>query len=186
MSRRSRMGWWSLVVLLAAAAFAGWSVFYVDQSRTQQQTAVGQLKTVQDYAQTIQTFRVQPNRVADREMQLTLLARLVEYAADEAGIDRQALDRIWPQPARRIRDTPYLRKSTQLVIRGVTLPQAVTFLHQLTHAGDQSLSLDSLRLSAARGSEWSSQTPETWTVEATVSELLYQPLATDTQVAQQN
>ncbi|MEM8738839.1 MAG: hypothetical protein AAGG38_10240 [Planctomycetota bacterium] len=172
--------------LLLAAGFAGWSMLHLDQARTQQRAAATQLASAQRYTQTIQKHREAPTRIADREMQLTLLARLVEHAADEAGVSRQKLDRIWPQPPRRVSDSPYLRKSTQIVVREITLPQAVTFLHQLTNTRDVSLSLDTLRLIASREAERSNGSPETWTVEAAVSELLYQPPAARHRVAQRN
>ena len=114
----------------------------------------------------------QPNRIDDQEREVALLARLVEAAADQAALPRQSLERIWPQPPQRLGDTAYQRHATQLVVRDVTLPQAVRFLRGLA-TGPKPLDIDQLRLSAPRGSAPTAPgITETWTLEASVS---YQP-----------
>lgn len=184
-----------LVLIAVAAIFAVYSTWRVHEARTGLEQNVALLNEIERYARQVQTHRQAPRLVSDREMELTLLARLIERAADGAGVPRQALDRIWPQPIRRVGDTAYQRKSTQLVVRGVTLPQAVQFLHALTQS-DTPLSIDTLRLSAPRiapritagshSDESPGGTAETWTLETTVSHLLYQPTAEGPSLATRN
>lgn len=181
-------------LLFISMGFAVYSGLRLRDARSGYTHETHQLVEAQGYAQKILENRDVPQLVSDREMELTHLARLIERSADQAKVPRQALDRIWPQPPRRIGDTVYQRKATQLVIRDITLPQVIRFLHGLA-VGDSPLRIDSLRLSAPRNSSAthsagrqtnSSPSRETWTLEATVSHLLYKPAADQSSVAQRN
>jgi len=181
--------WLGGSLIVAAALFAAVSYWQLLAAQTEAQISSRLLSESHGYAQQIEQGRSSPAVVSDQAMELTLLAHLIERAADEAGVNRQALDRIWPQPPRRVGDSPYLRKATQLVVRDVTMAQGIGFLHRLT-TGDSPMNLDALRLSAPRASTSAaggslsasrrrSQEPETWTLEATVSQLIYHPTTTD-------
>ena len=172
--------------LLAFVAFAllGWSMMRLDAAREAVIGEAGTLQDVETLARQIEAGRRVPMAVSDRELESTLLARLIEQSADQAGVPRRALDRIWPQPPRRVTDTPYLRASTQLLLREVTLPQAAKFLEYLATAS-RPLSIDAVRFSAPR-SEPTATNAETWTLEATISHLHYQPAAESNPVARKD
>ena len=55
----------------------------------------------------------------------------IEDAAGLARIDSASLDRIWPQPPRRIENTDYQVRATEISLRRVTLQALFTFLHAL-------------------------------------------------------
>lgn len=169
---------WLVAVTLASVA-AGWSVLERSGAEAEAGYAAADAEQAAKYALKIQEFRASTDTVDDHELETTLVAQLIEHAADRAQISRQALDRVWPRPSRRIDDGPYQQKSTQVVVREVTLPQAVTFLHHLTD-GPRKLRVDGLRLSAPRDAmngdrDSPGSTPETWMLEATISQLIYNP-----------
>jgi hypothetical protein len=190
----------AVLVVLAAGLLAGWSMLRLDEAREAVAREAETLRDVEGLALKIAEYRQAPQAVSDRELESTLLARLIEHSADRAGVPRRALDRIWPQPPRRVGDTPYQRAATQLLLRDVTLPQAAAFLSGLATATTP-LSVDSLRLSAPRseretsGGSGGRKTSrgsgggggdETWTLEATVSHLHYQPTAGSDSVARKD
>ncbi|MEM9420562.1 MAG: hypothetical protein AAGA25_16160 [Planctomycetota bacterium] len=190
--------WLWIALLAAASSTATWSFVYLNRAKGDELASRQQMTESLRYAKQINEAEKSPSRISNTEMEVALLARLVEQAADEASIDRHALDRIWPQPARRIGDSPYQRKTTQLVVRNVSLQQVITFLHELIQA-ESALSVDQLRLSAPPGSlptlppsligqSTSTLTQayaedEFWTLEASVSHLLYQPTTANSSVA---
>ena len=176
------------LTVLGAAVLAGWSILRLDEARDAAVREAETLRDIEAFAVQIADYQRAPRAVSDRELESTLLARLIEHAADQAGVPRRALDRIWPQPPRRVADTPYQRAATQLLLRDVTLPQAARFLAGLATASTP-LSIDSLRLSAPRsasgpGTDGTGDAePETWTLEATVSQMYYQPAAEPDSIA---
>ena len=176
-------------VLLMTIGFAAYSGLRLNHARAQFVQASEQLEDAQQFAGQIKHHRQTPRRITDQEIEVTYLARLIERAADQARVPRQSLDRIWPQPPRRISDTPYQRKATQLFVREITLAQAIGFLHGLT-SSDLPLSIDAVRLSAPRNPptvhSMATDMPELWTLETTVSHLLYQPASDSSSVTQGN
>ncbi|MEM8784151.1 MAG: hypothetical protein AAGE65_15050 [Planctomycetota bacterium] len=121
------------------------------------------------------------------------LARLLEGAAQSSGLDAQQIERVWPQPPERLDDSDYVRHATQLVVRGVTLVEALRFLSTLRSGvalGDERdtpaavvsrsrLNVDAVRLVTPRSAatESSSGVVERWTLEATVSHIAFRPSA---------
>lgn len=183
-------------LLMLAGLFAGYSALRLSRAEASLVQSAELMGQAEGYARQIEAHRATPQRVSEGEMELTFLARLIEHAADQAQVPRQSLDRIWPQPPRRVGKTAYQRKSTQLLVRDVSLPQAIMFLHGLA-TGPSPLSIDALRLSAPRTATTTiastagnarPTTAEAWTLEVTVSHLLYQPSVTpgSTSVAQRN
>lgn len=182
----------AVLVVLGSALLAGWSVLRLDESRDAVAWEIETLHDVETFAHTIAAYRQAPKTVSERELESTLLARLIEHSAERADIPRRALDRIWPQPPRRVDDTPYQRAATQLLLRDVTMPQAASFLNSLATASTP-LSIDAVRLSAPRseasnagGNFAGGGGGETWTLEATVSHLHYQPAAESGSVARKD
>jgi hypothetical protein len=99
------------------------------------------------------------------------LARLTERAAAEAGIEREAIQRIAPSVARRVADGHYLEQRTQVMIRGASLAHLLTLLHKLE--AEANLRAIALRLTAPRGEDGAAG----WQVELTLRHLIYAPRA---------
>ena len=79
--------------------------------------------------------------------------------------------RIWPEPARRVGDTAYKQKPTQVILHKLTLQQLIRFLHTLT-GPDTGLHVASLRLTTPRGHD----TTNIWNAETTITYLIYAPI----------
>lgn len=174
-----RMGWLWGILLVGGVLLSATGVLQWQRTAQEVERATSETEMAMMYAQQITASRDAPNRIDEHEMRLDLLAQLIERAADEATIPRRSLDRIWPQPAQRLGDSAYQRKPTQLLVRDVTLPQAVGFLHGMA-SGPSPLSIDSLRLTAPPGSAQSQGGGlERWNLETTVSHLLYKPIVSE-------
>jgi len=178
MNRTHLKTWIGLIALVACASFVAWSSLAKKEAQAAASSASLQLEQSKQYAQQIREGDQAPTRVGDQAIERTLLARLMEHATDQAKIPHNALEHIWPQAPQRVGDSPYVKHSTDLLLRDITLQQTALFLLQLTHA-DRPLDVDSLRLVAKRQNDGGAPaTPERWTLEATVSYPIYQPAAT--------
>jgi hypothetical protein len=111
-----------------------------------------------------------PDVASEREKQHTETLRRIEAAAQLAGVTAGNLVRITPEPARRLEDTVYKEKPTQVLLRNVSLKQVVTFAHSLT-GGAQALNPKSLRLTSPRPED----TSDRWTAELVLTYLVYDP-----------
>lgn len=114
-----------------------------------------------------------PALAGDAEPQLVELTRRIEQAAEAALLAPNTLQRITPEAPRRLGDSVYKEKPTQLLLRQVSLRQLTTFLHGLA-AQDAGLEVRSVRLSASREQE----TADVWSAEVTVAYLIYAPPTT--------
>lgn len=163
-----------LLLVLVLAAGAGWSVHRLHVQSQAAERMVDQLAECRVLVHKIKALQNKPSMAAASAMPMTDLARLIEDAAKEAGLSLAKLIRISPNPAQRLGETPYQRKPTQVLLRGVSLEQAIRFLHAVQQH-DRELHVTAVRLSAAR--EPARQTPgsEQWTLEATLSYLIYAP-----------
>ena len=170
--RAFTLGMLMLAGLAGAAAWA-WSQFA--ESRDNAQAAVEDLNACRHLASALETLRRRPNLAGAEEMQLAVLAQQIESAARSASLPPSSITRIWPEPARRMGETVYKEKPTQIAVKSVSMRQLVTFLHNLS-AGASGLSVSSLRLMAPRGQD----NQDVWSVEATVNYLIYSPPGTDT------
>jgi len=168
MSRRTLMLLGVMVALLAT--LAGWSSYRVRvlQSAVQEQAQLtAECRRLIDQ---ITWLSQQPNQAGAGEVQLHELTAVIEKAADRAGIDRQQLVRVWPEQSRRAGDSPYLQVPTQVLIRAASLEQLSRFLLDL-EGSSLGLRVTSLRLTAPHEQE----TSELWTLETTISYLIYAP-----------
>jgi len=157
-----------LISLLTIAA--GWSYARYDAARSGAVRAWENLAASRSLASRIDQLRHKPNLAGAQELQLAVLGRQVERAAQVAQVTASKLARIWPEPARRVGNTVYREKSTQITLKDVSTRQFVVFLHTLT-ATTPGLSAQSLRLSASRGRE----TEDSWAAEVVVTYLIYAP-----------
>lgn len=168
-----------LLVLLMAAT--GWAFMRLADRRTAAQDAADQLAEAQQLIAQIEALREKPVLAGVQEMPPTDLAQLIEQAAQQARLDTAQIVRIWPEPARRLGETPYRQKPTQLLLRNVSLEQLTRFLLQLVQ-GPYQLRVSGLRLSAPRslaaGGAGDSG-GNRWVAEVTLTYLLYSPAQDD-------
>ena len=185
-SRRTSLYAFLLLALLILTAC--WSVTQLSNSRAQAIEASNALASSHKLINQIKQLRQRPSLAGAKEMQLTDLTQLIEQAAQSAGLSRQQLVRIWPEPARRVDDSPYKQKPTQILLESVTLEQLLKLLTGLTQ--DQQLTATSLRLSmprstaphqtsanAHRPAAQGTNQPNRWSAELTVSYFIYTPPA---------
>lgn len=164
------------VIVLASLAVvvgilvSGWSYGRMSESRAVTIAAADDLAACHRMARQIRALRHKPSVAGSHEPQQNELTRRIEQSARQARIPAQNLDRIWPEPARYIGDTPYKKHATEVVLRGVTLQQIVTLMHTLESQGDGPR-LSRIRLAAPRDKN----TTNHWTAEATLTYLVYAP-----------
>lgn len=154
-----------LVLLLLATS---WSVNWMVEQRAAAKSAAEDLAFCRDLAAPIERLRGNATIAKSSEMAVQELGARIESATKQAQMGSASLEGVFPQAARRVGDSPYLRKPTTLTLRGVTLGQLVTFLH---HVVDQSeLNVDELRIQAPR-----ENAAVLWDAEATVTYLIFAP-----------
>lgn len=119
----------------------------------------------------IATLRDQPTLADNNALQIEDMTRRIADAVDSASLDQNRLIAIEHQQARRIGRSAYLEEPTRLTFRDVTLRQTLTMLDELTRR-DSRLRVTYLRLAAPR----QDSATDTWTVDATVTYLIYEPL----------
>jgi hypothetical protein len=152
-----------------------WGYRRMSDSRDAANTAAAELAECQALAGRIESLRSRPAVAGVREARSTDVSRRVEQAARDAEFADGSLERIEPEPPRRVGDTEYKEVPTQLRLRRVTLRQVFAFLHAVGNdeAGGPPLRVRSVRLSAPRGEE----ATDLWAVEATLVYLVYDPKA---------
>ena len=121
----------------------------------------------------IHQLRDRPSLAGVEEVRMAELTSLIETATRQSKIPAEALVRVVPNQPQRISESAYQEQNTQLLFRGVTLKQFTDFLCQLVHE-QATLRASQIRLVAPREKEEGA----TWTVEATISYLIYAPRAT--------
>ena len=100
-------------------------------------------------------------------------ASRVEKAARRAGIPREAILRVDPQPLRRIGETSYQERVVFLELHAVTVRQVITLLATLL--GESNLfHVRNLRLTAPGGPD--NTLPERWHAEITLTNLVFAPI----------
>lgn len=137
-------------------------------------TARDELQKLRDcerMAADIMAFRDQPTVASDEEMGIQELGDQISSALESAGLRADVIDGMYPQSERRLGDTPYMQKPTQLVCRQVPLPQLAVFLYDLSD--DTGLRIRDLRLRVPRDD----QNNHAWDVDATLTYLIYSPVS---------
>ena len=174
MSRERRTFTLAMLMLAGLAGAAAWASSRFSESRENAQAAAEDLNACRHLASALETLRRRPNFAGAEEMQLAVLAQQIEAAGRNASLPSGSITRIWPEPARRVGETVYKEKPTQIAVKNVSMRQLVTFLYNLS-AGSNGLSVNSLRLTAPRGQD----NQDVWSVEATVNYLIYSPPGTE-------
>lgn len=160
-----------LAVLLGALGF--WAYGRFDSARSAAITAWQDAQACDQLAQRIAQARHKPDLAGADEIETSVLVKQLEAAAKKANLPSAAIVRVWPEPARRLGDSVYKEKTTQIVLRNVTLQQATGLLSGVS-LGSRNLYTKSLRITAPRDSSSGSNT---WAVEAVIAYLVYSPPA---------
>ena len=139
------------------------------QQRASARRAAADLAECEALVARITALRDKPAVASAEALDVRALGQRIEAASQEANLAESALQGVSPQTARRLKDSPYLRKPTTIVLNRVSLPQLTTFLYRLTRGSN--LRVRSLRLSAPRGDVDSGA----WNAEVTLTYLIYEP-----------
>ena len=168
MNRRQAL----LVAVLAAllAIVVLWAYDGMAAQRAAARSAAAALASVREMAARITAYAQMPTVASDHERLAAQTTGLIESAARDARIDPSCLDRIMPEPPRRMGDTAYKEKPTHVLLKSVTLRQLTTLIHGVT-AGPHGLAARSIRISAPRPED----TGPLWTAEVTLTYLIYDP-----------
>lgn len=168
----TRMRVWliCLLVLLGILALAASARKQAAKDRAVQ--AQADVAAVAGVLQEIDRLKNRPSLAGAQEIQLSELARQIEQSAVAAGVLQANIIRIYPDPDRRLGESPYVEKPTQLMVKNVTMQQATTLCLTLKQK-IPGLWVKSLRLSAPRGGEGG----DDWSVESVLSYLVYAPNA---------
>lgn len=157
-----------LAFCLAGVAANRW--MFLQASRTTAQQAEDDLQDVNRVAGYITAMRHRPAIAGSREIEIEELSQRIEQVAKEAHVASGSIVRIWPEPARRVADSPYLEKPIQVLLRNVDLKQIMSFLHGAS-SGSQALSVKSLRIVTPHHQDEAAL----WTAEVTLAYLIFQP-----------
>lgn len=134
--------------------------------------AAADLSQFRQVAGQIETLRKQDAIAAtdeDADQQDQALAQRIDRAATVVGLTGEWRQEIQHKQARRVGDSPYLRKPAVLFTRGLTLAQITALLHELTY--DSPLIVSELRLKTPRGEEAGNR----WDADITLTYLIYSP-----------
>jgi hypothetical protein len=190
-ARQTRLGLATIAAGLVLALM--WGYTRLSESRGAALEAAADLARCRQLAGRIEALRRRPAVADAREREANDLARRIERAAEEAEFPDGSIERIEPEPARRVGESPYKEKPTHVRLRKVTLRELFTFLHALSSDGTDDVEVSddggspaapppapspglrvrSIHLSAPPGE----QAPDGWTVEATLAHLVYDPKA---------
>ena len=170
MSQAQRLTVWLVVMLLCMTALCFWSW---QQLQTQQHLAKAtvndQLKC-QRLASEIQAIR-DTAQTQKPEDQINTLVQQIQQAADQASMPMSHVQRIRPATQRRMGQSAYLEKPTQLSLSNITLQKTIAFLHHLVSL-QPDLQIQSMRLTEAR----KNPTSNLWQVEVGLATVVYAPV----------
>lgn len=158
-----------LLVLLVAA---GWTTRLMLGAKRSAVVAGDNLAECRALAQSIMSLRDKDSVAdagGDAEQREQAIAEQVSAAAAKAGLGGDWLQRIEHKTPRSVGNSPYKRKPSVLYIRGLTLGQLVTLLHELTY--DSSLTAQDIQLRTPPGEA----TGDLWDADVTLTYLIYDP-----------
>ena len=163
---------WLLVYLLLGVLVTVCVERYLALGKEKEKLSIvaHELDLARRHVERIQSLERSPKRASARDLRLTDLTRAIEEAGAVAGIPSASLERIEPEPPRRVQDTPYLEKRTQIEIAKADLPAVLRFLSELSKR-PEGLAADTVRLRAPHDEKLGTE----WTLEATLTRLIYRP-----------
>jgi hypothetical protein len=186
---------------LVLAAVAGglllavlWCYSRLSASRDAAASAASDLADSRGLAERIEGLRRRPAFAGAGDPRAADVSRRIEQAAQAAGFADGSLERIAPEPPRRLergtglgpvnhgldaRATQYKEVPTRVTLRRVTMRQVFAFLHALGAEAPAPaappLGLKTIHLTAPRADEAS----DDWGVEATLTHLVHDPTVPD-------
>jgi len=174
MSPIQRLTIWLSVMLLCMSILCFWSWGQMqEQQRIAQITVTDQLncQILKSEIQAIQES-AQTRKPSD---DMNTLVQQIQQAASNAQMPMSHVHRIRPATQRRIGQSPYLEKPTQLSLSNITLKSTVTFLHHLASL-QPDLQIQSMRITEDRRNP----TSDLWQVEVGLANVIYAPQASST------
>jgi hypothetical protein len=171
----------SVVVLLVAAGvlfvadgWAGWQ-----WANCQHALAIMRLETADSLAlyQKIDSLRQAPVKVEVSARTGDALAKLVESAAQEAGLPTDRIVHVAPAEPRRLGDSPYLEQITAVELRAVTLRQLAEFSLSVGKK-DPQIAIPNLALRMPPGDANPNSGRELWNVQLTLTAHVFAPKIT--------
>ena len=164
----------TIILFSILAALLGlttvWSYGHMASQKAAARRIQADLAQLRRKADRIKQLRETPIQATEYEQRTSETTGLIEKAARVAKIHPEGLSRITPEPLRRIGDTVYKEKPTEIQLRKVTLKQFTTLTHALLGV-DAGLRAKSIRLSAPR----LEKSDNLWTAELVVTYLIYAP-----------
>jgi len=161
-------------LLLIAGVLAGivlsWCYGDMARARGAAKRAAADLVECGRMAAAIENRSRQPAKASEHEQLAAETTGLIETAAKDADIELHSLIRISPEPPRRLGDTVYKEKPTQVFLKDITLKQLVGLVHNLL-TSKNNLEVKALRLAAPRPDD----TADNWTAELVLTYLIYDP-----------
>ncbi len=161
-----------LVLGLLAVAAARNGLWMADR-RQAARRATEDLAACEHLAARIEALRARPAVASAEAMGVQEFGQRFAAASKAVGLTLEEVPNVIPQTARRVGNSPYLVKPTDMMLRGVTLEQVVTFLGRLT--ADSGLTVSELHLRAPHGEAVS----PIWDADVTVTYLMYAPIEPD-------
>ncbi len=168
MTRRHRVLIGVLMAMLILTAL--WSYQYMLTRRDAALAAAEDLREGLSMMRQIEQMSRRPALASDHERLLTETTGLITTAATAAGIAPDSLVRFTPEAPRRIGESVYKEKPTQVWLQAVTLRQLVDLAsaEALREAG---LNVESIRVTAPPDGREGDQ----WNVDLVLSYLVYDP-----------
>ncbi len=154
-------------LLIAALVYSG---LKYREAEAHAQRAADQARQVQSIAQEIVQLTDRPAVAMTQTEEVRQLSGLIESSAIACGIEKQHIDSIDAQDARRIGKTPYYRLPTRVSLVDVELQELVALLTKMAE-GDH-IRIDDCRIAAPHAEV----VGRTWNAEFTLSYLIYDPV----------
>ena len=157
--------------LLIADGWAGW-----EWACSQQELAIVREQNFDSAAlgQRIASLRTGPLKVEETARTGDALARLVESAAQVAGLPNDRIVHVAPGEPRRVGDSPYLEQTTAVELRAVTLRQLVE-LTVATGKKEPRITIANVALRMPPGDVNSNPAHELWNVQLTLTAHVFAP-----------
>jgi hypothetical protein len=160
------------VLLLAILLLAnGWSFSWMLRQRSAADAAAVDAAACQGLERLIADMRRQSTLVSAQSIESQELGERIDAAAKQSDLNLNLLQGVFPEPAVRVGNLPYVEKPTTLTFRKVEARTLATFLFHLTNSSG--LTLRHLHLRTPHGNTGSTL----WDVDATITCLVYAPNA---------
>lgn len=128
----------------------------------------------EELGQRIESLRGAPVKVEETARTGDALAKLVESAAQDAGLTSDRIVHVAPVEPRRIGDSPYLEQTTAVELRAVTLRQLIEFSLSLGHK-EPRIKIPSVSFRTPPGDANTNIGPELWNVQLTLTAHVFAP-----------